>query len=154
MIDILLVEDNQDDVELTKRAFSESGFAVRLNFATDGIEALKFLEDSEKDYPDLILLDINMPKMNGIEFLSSLRKHDEYNYIPVIFLTTSESELDIYNVYKNHGNCYVVKPIGFKEFLEVVENIKNYWLFISKLPKKQRKQVLNNQKLDNIKNII
>lgn len=147
MIDILLVEDSLDDVELTKRAFDCSGFKVNLHHVSNGFEALEYLESECLDYPDIILLDINMPKMNGIELLKKIRCSEVFDYIPVIFLTTSESELDIFNAYKNHGNCYIVKPIDFKKFLEAVEQIKNFWIFLSKIPKKNRKNAFKNSGL-------
>jgi two-component system, chemotaxis family, response regulator Rcp1 len=137
---ILLVEDNPDDVLITQRAFKKGMIKNKLYTVENGIEALKFLhkeeEYSDAPVPALILLDINMPLMNGFQVLEKIKNDDELQKIPVIMLTTSERDSDIEKAYSLGCNSYIVKPVNFQKFLEVVVNAQEYWLKISKIPVK------------------
>jgi CheY-like chemotaxis protein len=135
---ILLVEDNPDDVLITKRAFSKGKIKNKLYIVNNGIEALKFL-NREEDYenvpiPSLIMLDINMPMMNGFEVLKEIKKNDKLKRIPIIMLTTSERDKDIDMAYSLGANNYIVKPVSFQKFIDVVVSVQEYWLQISKIP--------------------
>jgi len=135
---ILLVEDNPDDVLITQRAFKKGMIKNKLYTVENGIEALKFLHKDE-DYfdvpvPALILLDINMPLMDGFQVLEKIKGDEELRKIPVIMLTTSERDSDIERAYSLGCNSYIVKPVNFQKFLEVVVNAQEYWLQISKIP--------------------
>lgn len=137
-IEILMVEDNPGDVRLTVEALKEG--KVRNNFHTveDGVEALAFLRReggyAEAPRPDLILLDLNLPKMNGPEVLAEIKEDPELRRIPVVILTISQAEQDIVKSYNLHANCYITKPVDLDQFLEVVKSIENFWLTIVKLP--------------------
>lgn len=138
---ILLVEDNEGDIVLTKEAFMEAKLQNEIAVAKDGEQALDYLhrrEHYENDnkwiLPDLILLDINLPKISGLEVLSEIKRHHHLKVIPVIMLTTSESESDIMASYQHHANCYITKPVDLAKFLEVVRTIENFWISIVKLP--------------------
>lgn len=135
---ILLVEDNPADVRLTQEAFSENNIMNELYVAEDGEEALDFLykrnNHKEAPKPDIILLDLNLPLMSGREVLVEIKKDDELKMIPVVMLTTSESEKDILHAYENHVNCYIAKPVDLDKFIEVVKRIEGFWLSIVKLP--------------------
>ena len=137
---VLLVEDNEDDVELTLEALKESKIRMDIHVASDGVEAMKFLrgqdEYKNKSRPDLILLDLNMPKMDGREVLAEIRKDEELTDLPVVVLTTSQNEDDILNAYKMHANCYVSKPVDFIRFTEIVKQIEGFWLQLVKLPRR------------------
>ena len=137
---ILLVEDNPDDVLITQRAFKKGMIKNKLYTVENGIEALKFLhkeeEYSDAPVPALILLDINMPLMNGFQVLEKIKNDDELQKIPVIMPTTSERDSDIEKAYSLGCNSYIVKPVNFQKFLEVVVNAQEYWLKISKIPVK------------------
>ena len=137
---VLLVEDNEDDVELTLEALKESKIRMDIHVATDGVEAMKFLrgqdEYKNKSRPDLILLDLNMPKMDGREVLAEIRKDEELTDLPVVVLTTSQNEDDILNAYKMHANCYVSKPVDFIRFTEIVKQIEGFWLQLVELPRR------------------
>ncbi|MGB1207257.1 MAG: response regulator [Chitinophagales bacterium] len=137
-IEILLIEDNPSDVVLTKEAFEESGLECNIHVAKDGVEGLDFLYKREKYNdvvtPDIVLLDINMPKKGGKEVLSDIKKNPNISSIPVIMLTTSKAINDIKDCYALHANSYILKPVSFFEFLKVVEQIKNYWIDNNKLP--------------------
>lgn len=128
---ILLVEDNQGDVLLTKEAFEEIGSDSELFVVPDGQEAINFLEQtppySEAITPDLILLDINLPKLNGHEVLRHIKSNDKLKHIPVIMLTTSSSEKDISNSYINYANCYITKPNDVNEYFKIIENVNQFW---------------------------
>lgn len=138
-IKILLVEDNEGDIVLTTTALRKAKVGNGINVAKDGEEALKFLRKegvfAHAETPDLILLDINLPKVDGMEVLSEIKKDENLKTIPVVMLTTSDSEKDILNSYHNHANCYIVKPVDFKKFMDVVQMIKDFWISIVKLPK-------------------
>ncbi len=134
-IEILLVEDNPGDVELIREALSEGKLRNQLHVAWDGVEALDFLRHGNGHRcPDLILLDLNLPKKNGKEVLEEIKSDPNLRTIPVVILTSSKEEEDIVRTYHLHANCYITKPVDFKSFLEVVRSIENFWLHIVKLP--------------------
>jgi two-component system, chemotaxis family, response regulator Rcp1 len=137
-IEILLVEDSPGDVRLTSEAFKDSRVFNRLHVVKDGAEAIAFLRKQEgfknAVRPDLILLDLNLPKKNGQEVLVEIKEDPELKRIPVIILTVSKSEEDILRSYNLHANCYITKPIEFNHFLEAVRSIEDFWLAIVKLP--------------------
>jgi chemotaxis family two-component system response regulator Rcp1 len=138
-VQILLVEDNPADVRLTLEALKEGKIANNLNIAYDGVEALEFLRKLGKyaDAPtvDLILLDLNLPRKDGREVLAEIKADDDLKRIPVVVMTTSKAEEDILRSYSLHANCYVVKPIDFDKFIEVVKAIEDFWVSIVTLPK-------------------
>lgn len=133
-IELLLVEDNEDDIELTKEAFSETHLKLNLHVAQDGIEALDFLRDSENPIPDLILLDLNMPRKDGRETLAELKADPHLKRIPVIILTTSDADADVLSAYDQNANSYIVKPVDFDQFLKVMHILEEFWFTIVKLP--------------------
>lgn len=138
-IEILLVEDNPGDVDLTRDALEQGKILNRLHVADDGLEALAFLRREGKYAdavrPDLILLDLNLPKMDGRELLAEVKQDPDLKRIPVVVLTTSEAEQDILKAYDLHANCYISKPVDLNQFLSVVKSIEDFWLSIVKLPK-------------------
>jgi chemotaxis family two-component system response regulator Rcp1 len=141
-IEILLVEDSPGDVRLTREAFKDAKVHVNLNVAPDGADAMAFL-NREGGYakaprPDLILLDLNLPKKDGREVLEEIKESPTLKSIPVVVLTTSASEVDILRSYKLHANCYITKPVGLDGFLEVVKSIDDFWLTVVKLPSEAR----------------
>lgn len=135
---VLLVEDNEDDVELTLEALKDSKVRMEVHVVDDGVSALKFLrqQDQYKDKPrpDLVLLDLNLPMMDGREVLKEIRDDDDLTDLPVVVLTTSQSEEDILKMYKLHANCYIPKPVDFLKFTEIVKQIEGFWLQLVKLP--------------------
>lgn len=137
-IEILLVEDNPGDVLLTQEAFEEASIRNHLNVAEDGEQALRFLrregEFRRAPRPDLILLDLNMPRMSGHELLDVVKNDAALRAIPVVILTTSDHEQDIHRSYDKHANCYLCKPSGFEDFFSVVRSVENFWLNIAQLP--------------------
>lgn len=137
-VEILIVEDNPADVRLTREAFKEGRVRSRLNVAGDGEEALGYLrragESDDAPLPDLILLDLNMPKKDGRELLAEIKSDDRLRCIPVLVLTTSRSEDDILTAYRLNASCYISKPVDLQEFFEVVRSIDDFWLNIVKLP--------------------
>ncbi len=139
LIDILLVEDNLGDVRLTSEILKENRIVNKLFLAGDGEEALKLLrkEDGYENAPrpDLILLDLNLPKIDGRQVLAEIKNDETLKRIPVIILTTSKSEEDILKTYNLHANCYITKPIDLKQFMQVIKTIEEFWLTIVKLPK-------------------
>jgi CheY-like chemotaxis protein len=135
-IDILLVEDNEGDIILTMEALQESRISNKVSVVTDGEQALALL-DQTTSLPDLILLDINLPKIDGLEVLKTIKNDDRYKMIPVIMLTTSSAESDILNSYSNHANCFITKPVDLNIFLNVIRTIEDFWISIVKLPKKK-----------------
>ncbi|MBN2536602.1 MAG: response regulator [Spirochaetales bacterium] len=139
-IEILLVEDNPGDVRLTLEALKESKVHNNISVVSDGVEALAFLrhEDrfSNSPCPDIVLLDLNLPKKTGIEVLTEIKNDDDLKHIPVVILTTSKDEEDILKTYTQHANAYVTKPVDFDKFLHVVKSIEDFWLNIVKLPHK------------------
>lgn len=138
-IHILLVDDNEGDILLTKEALDDARIINKISIATDGLEAIRFLRKEPPfkgtETPDLILLDINLPKMDGTEVLSIIKKDPDLKRIPVIMLTTSSSEKDILASYDNHANCYITKPVDLDRFMDVVRTIEDFWISIVKLPK-------------------
>jgi chemotaxis family two-component system response regulator Rcp1 len=137
-VEILLVEDSPGDVRLTQEVLREGQVLNHLNVVEDGAEAIAYLHQ-EPPYtsvpvPDLILLDLNLPKKDGREVLSIIKKDQLLRRIPVIVLTTSRAEEDILRAYDLHANCYITKPIGLDQFVDVVRSIEAFWLSIVKLP--------------------
>ena len=138
-IEILLVEDNAADVRLTKEALREGKVRNRLTVARDGVEALEVLrrvgKHADAPRPDLILLDLNLPRKDGREVLADIKADDDLRRIPVVVLTTSSAELDIVKSYDLHANCYITKPVDLDKFVEVVKTIDDFWLTVVRLPK-------------------
>lgn len=137
-IEILLVEDSPGDVRLTQEALKESKVRNRIGVVGDGEEAMAFLRREGKyidaPRPDLILLDLNLPKKNGHEVLAEIKQDPGLKNIPVVILTASGAEADILKGYDLHANCYIVKPVDLDQFIEVVKSIEDFWLTIVKLP--------------------
>lgn len=138
--DILLVEDNEGDVRLTQEALKGHLLNIRLHVVNDGVEALAFLRHTEKYAdavrPDIILLDLNLPKLDGRAVIAEIKKDPVLMSIPVIVLTTSNSPMDIKRCYDQHANCYVTKPHDLKEFFRVIRALEDFWLKLVKLPPK------------------
>ena len=132
-IDILLVEDNPNDAELTQRAFRKSELGVRMAIVRDGAEALEYLF-SKRPRPKVVLLDLKLPKIDGIEVLRRIRNDDRTRAIPVVVLTSSQEERDIAECYKLGANSYVVKPVEFDRFYRTVSDLGTYWLVLNKSP--------------------
>lgn len=138
-IEILLVEDNPGDARLAKEALRDSKLKNNLYVVEDGVEAIKFL-DAETPYenavrPDLILLDLNLPRMDGREVLKAIKSDERFKRIPVVILTMSNAEEDILKSYNLHANCYITKPLDLDQFIKVVQSIEDFWLTIVRLPK-------------------
>lgn len=139
-VEILLAEDNPGDVMLTRKALEQGKLANNLHVTTDGVDALEFLrqdggyEDAPR--PDLILLDLNMPRKDGQEVLEELRADDDLRRIPVVVLTSSESEEDIVRSYELNANAYLTKPVDFDGFVEIVNRLENFWFQVVKFPEK------------------
>lgn len=135
-VHILLVEDNEGDILLTVEALEEGRIANVIEVARDGQEAINKLSAdlASNNLPDLILLDINLPKMNGHEVLEKLKKDENFKHIPVIILSTSSSEMDIIKSYNNHANCFITKPVEIDDFVKAIESIEDFWFSIVKLP--------------------
>jgi len=140
-IEVLLVEDSPGDVRLTKEAFREANGAIHLHVASDGMEAMAFLTrqgvHAEAPRPDFILLDLNLPRMDGREVLATIKGDDTLKTIPTIILTTSDAEVDILKSYQLQANCYLTKPVHLDEFEEVVKSINDFWLTRAKLPQRR-----------------
>jgi two-component system, response regulator len=132
-LDILLVEDNPNDAELAQRALKKTNLGPRLVLARDGAEALDYLF-SDRPKPKVIFLDLKLPKIDGVEVLRRLRADDRLKSIPVVVLTSSQEERDINECYKLGVNSYVVKPVEFDKFYQVVGDLAQYWLVLNKLP--------------------
>jgi chemotaxis family two-component system response regulator Rcp1 len=141
-IEVLLVEDSPGDVRLTREAFKDAKVLINLNVASDGVEAMAFLNregnNANAPRPDLILLDLNLPKKDGREVLAELKESPALKSIPVVILTTSASEADIHGSYLHHANCYITKPVDLDGFLKVVRSIDSFWLTVVKLPRETR----------------
>jgi two-component system, chemotaxis family, response regulator Rcp1 len=137
-IDVLLVEDSPGDVRLTREALKDAKVQISLHVASDGAEAIAFLmregKHAHAPRPDLILLDLNLPRKDGREVLKEIKEHASLKSIPVVILTTSESEADILRSYQLHANCYISKPVDLEGFLKVVQSIDSFWLSVVKLP--------------------
>ncbi len=138
-LEILLVEDNPGDIRLIKEILKETKIRTNIQVAMDGEAALKLLFNTENlnaaPRPDLILLDLNLPKIDGRELLSEIKCSENLKSIPVVILTTSTAEEDIIETYNNHANSYITKPVDLDHFIRVVESIKDFWLSIVKLPR-------------------
>jgi CheY-like chemotaxis protein len=140
-IDILLVEDNPADVRLTVEAFKDGKIANRLHVTRDGVEATNFLHRlppyPDAIRPDLILLDLNLPRKNGREVLAEIKQAPALRQIPVVVLTTSKADEDVIRSYDLHANCYISKPIDFERLIQIVRAIENFWISVVKLPPKE-----------------
>jgi CheY-like chemotaxis protein len=140
-IEVLLVEDSPGDVRLTREAFREANRAIRLHVATDGMEAMAFLTrqgaHADAARPDFILLDLNLPKMDGREVLAAIKSDENLRTIPTIILTTSDAEADILRSYQLQANCYLTKPVHLEEFEAVVKSINDFWLTRVSLPRRR-----------------
>jgi len=137
-VEILLAEDNPGDVTLTKKALEEGKLANNLHVTTDGVDALEFLrqegEYEDAPRPDLVLLDLNMPRKDGEDVLKEMQADDSLNRIPVVVLTSSESEEDIAKSYELNANAYLTKPVDFDGFVEIVNRMEEFWFQVVKLP--------------------
>lgn len=137
-VHILLVEDNPGDIRLTREVLKDRKIQNNLDVVTDGEEAILFLKKEgryrESITPDIILLDLNLPKKDGREVLSEIKSDPALMMIPVIVLTTSAAEQDVLSMYAQHANCYITKPVDFNQFINVIKSIENFWLNIVKLP--------------------
>jgi chemotaxis family two-component system response regulator Rcp1 len=140
-IQVLLVEDSPGDVRLTREAFKDAKVYITLHVASDGEKAMAFLtregEYANAPRPDLILLDLNLPKKDGREVLDEIKGSPTLKSIPVVILTTSSSETDILRSYQLHANCYITKPVALDGFLKVVKSIDSFWLSVVKLPREE-----------------
>jgi chemotaxis family two-component system response regulator Rcp1 len=141
-IEILLVEDSPGDVRLTREAFQDAKLHINFHVASDGAEAMAFLRREGKHAngprPDLILLDLNLPKKDGREVLAEIKQNPDLKTIPVVVLTTSASEEDVLRSYMLHANCYITKPVDLEGFLKMVKSIDGFWLSVVKLPPRVR----------------
>lgn len=139
IIEILLVEDNPGDIRLTQEVLKEGKIYNHLNVVEDGEKAIAFLNRIEPyinaPLPDLILLDLNLPRRNGLEVLGIIKTNEALKHIPVVVFTTSQAEEDITSAYNLHANCYITKPIDLEQFTKSVKSIEDFWLSIVKLPK-------------------
>jgi CheY-like chemotaxis protein len=137
-IEILLVEDNAGDVRLTREALKEGQVPVNLTVATDGVEATEMLQrrngHANSTRPDLILLDLNLPKKDGRQVLQEIKKDPELMRIPVVVLTTSNADSDIRATYDAHANCYITKPVDMDQFVDIVKLLEEFWFTVVKLP--------------------
>lgn len=139
-IEILLVEDNPGDARLAVEALKDSKLRNTLNVVVDGLEATDYLfkrgKYAKANQPDLILLDLNLPKKSGLEVLAEVKSHPDLRRIPIVILTISKAEEDILRSYDQHANCYITKPLDMEQFNKVVQSIEDFWLTIVKLPPK------------------
>jgi CheY-like chemotaxis protein len=137
-VNILLVEDNPGDIRLTQEAFKECKMNIDLNYVTDGVEAIRYLKQlppyENMPLPDLILLDLNLPKRDGREVLEEVKSDNFLKRIPIVVLTTSNAEQDIIKSYNLHVNCYINKPVDFDHFFDIIQKIEDFWLTIAVLP--------------------
>lgn len=137
-IEILLVEDNPGDIRLTQEALKDSKLHNNLSVVKDGVEALAFLrcegQYTQAPRPDIILLDLNLPRKDGREVLEEIKSDDTLKRIPVVVLTTSDDDMDIIATYNLHANCYITKPVDLQQFVRIVKSIENFWFSIVKLP--------------------
>jgi len=137
-IELLLVEDNPGDVRLMKEAFREGKVFCRINVVEDGVEAMRYLRREGKyrevGRPDIIMLDLNLPKKDGREVLEEIKFDENLKRIPVMVLTTSSDEQDILRSYNLHANCYITKPVELEKFIHLVKSIESFWLTLVKLP--------------------
>lgn len=142
-VEILLVEDNPGEARLTEEVLKESKIPNKLSIVGDGVEAMSFVKRKKKyvdaPHPDLILLDLNLPKKNGREVLAEIKRDRNLRRIPVVVLTVSRDEKDILKCYDLHANCYIIKPVDLDQFIKVVKSIEDFWLTIVKLPPNQKR---------------
>ncbi|MBI4800877.1 MAG: response regulator [Desulfarculus sp.] len=138
-LQILMVEDNPDDVDLTREALKDAKVVVDMEVVRDGVEAMAFLRRegpyAQAPRPDLILLDLNMPRKDGREVLAEIKADSSLRRIPVVVLTTSQAEEDIVRAYDLHVNCYITKPVDFEQFIKVVKAIEGFWFSVVTLPR-------------------
>jgi two-component system, chemotaxis family, response regulator Rcp1 len=141
-LEVLLVEDNPGDVRLTQEAFRNVNPSIHLHVANDGVEAMAFLRhegaNANAPRPDMILLDLNLPKMDGRQVLTQIKKDDNLKTIPTVILTSSEAEADVVNSYQLQANCYLSKPMHFDAFQNLVKSINDFWLTKVKLPQQRK----------------
>lgn len=139
-MNILLVEDNEGDIELTERAFKRGKLASTLSVTHDGVEAIEYLSRQGKfgdaAKPDLVLLDLNMPRMGGRKFLEIVKQDEKLKSIPVIVLTSSSAPKDIQESYDRHANCYILKPFDTEKFTDMVKQVEGFWVNLAQLPDK------------------
>ncbi|HEX2974695.1 MAG TPA: response regulator [Bacteroidales bacterium] len=139
-IDILVVEDNPGDARLIREILNENKLYSSLYIVNDGVEAMSFLHNEGKfsiaPKPDLIILDLNLPRKDGREVLAEIKADDELKHIPIVIMTISQAEEDILKTYKLHANCYITKPIDLNEFIKVIKSIEDFWFSVVKLPPK------------------
>ena len=138
MIEILLVDDSEADVRLTIEALKEVKVRNRIHVAYDGESAMEFLRNPAQRRPDLILLDLNLPGMDGREVLAEIKGDPDLSIIPVVILTTSQAEEDILRTYRLHANCYISKPVDLQQFIRVVQSIEDFWFTIVKLVSQEK----------------
>ena len=140
MTNILLVEDNEGDIELTRIALRKSGFDCHLDVVHNGEEALEFLRKrgnyAEAPTPDMVLLDLNMPRMGGRELLEIVKRDDMLKFIPIIILTSSQAPKDVMDSYNSYANCYILKPSGLQAFIEFAKQLESFWGGLVQLPQK------------------
>jgi chemotaxis family two-component system response regulator Rcp1 len=139
LINVLLVDDDPEDIDLTLEVMEMAKMKLNVTVAKDGMEAMEILselKENKEEMPDLILLDLNMPRKNGHEVLADLKADDLFKKIPVVILTTSKSEADVNQSYSKGVSCYITKPVGLNEFRDVVDAIKNFWFTVVKYPTK------------------
>lgn len=138
---ILLVEDNEGDIILTLKALQKANVNNAIDVVRDGEQALRFLRKEEPygqaETPGLVLLDINLPRIDGMEVLTDIKNDAQLRVIPVVVLTTSNSQKDILRSYQQHANCFITKPASFGMFMDVVQTIKDFWINVAQLPKNQ-----------------
>jgi CheY-like chemotaxis protein len=143
ILDILLVEDSEGDIRLVREAFREARVLNNISVVRNGAEAMDYLlrrnGHGKAVTPDLILLDLNLPKKNGREVLAEIKGDGLLRHIPVVILTTSNSEADVMESYSMHANCYIVKPLDINQFIDVVKSIENFWFTVVKLPAGEEK---------------
>ncbi len=141
-IEVLLVEDSPGDVRLTQEAFRDANSSIHLSVASDGVEAMAFLKrtgpHANAPRPDLILLDLNLPKMDGREVLAHIKENEDLKTIPTVILTTSDAESDIVKSYQLQANCYLTKPVQLDSFEALVKSINDFWLTKAKLPQQRQ----------------
>ena len=137
--EVLLVEDSPGDVRLTREALKEGKVRNNLSVVNDGVEAMEFLRRqgpyADAPRPDIVLLDLNMPRKDGREVLAEMKSDDDLKRIPVVILTTSEAEQDILKTYELHANCYLTKPVDLEQFISIVKSVEDFWLTIVQLPR-------------------
>ena len=135
-VDLLVVEDSPADVDLVEEVLTEFENNIELHVTRNGVEALGFIRDEEQDFPDLILLDLDLPQMNGFEFLDELKGDPDFKHLPVCVLTMSNAEEDILKAYRRGANSCLTKPLGFEEFNQIMQSVNSFWFETVNLPPK------------------